>query len=204
MALPNPSLYSTLQWNLEAGIAAGIVLATFYFAWGYAQSQLDSFTLVPGRSDIVRAADQEAALELLRPAHLVSAQLRGFLFFGVAATLSRRLHEAAQGLESGLGAAAAATNSSSSASAPPGLRAAADRLYADSSKHGGALFAAVTAPRFLLLDFSRVKGIDATAARTLAALFRCVGVQLGSRGRCEPPRSHHCRCCRCTCAAACC
>ena len=26
-----------MQWGLEAGIAAGIVLATIYFAWGYAQ-----------------------------------------------------------------------------------------------------------------------------------------------------------------------
>ena len=26
-----------MQWGLEAGIAAGIVLATLYFAWGYAQ-----------------------------------------------------------------------------------------------------------------------------------------------------------------------
>jgi MFS superfamily sulfate permease-like transporter len=42
---PNPAEYGLLwatfgaimQWGLEAGIAAGIVLATLYFAWGYAQ-----------------------------------------------------------------------------------------------------------------------------------------------------------------------
>ena len=66
-----------MQWGLEAGIAAGVVAATLYFALGYAQSQLSAFSLAPGRSRIVRAADQEAALELLRPTHLVSAQVGG-------------------------------------------------------------------------------------------------------------------------------
>lgn len=38
------------------------------------QSQLSAFALVPGRSGIVRSADQEAALELLRPTHLICAR----------------------------------------------------------------------------------------------------------------------------------
>lgn len=138
------------------------------------QSQLSSFALVPGRSGIVRAADQEAALELLRPTHLVSAQLRGFLFFGVAATLSQRLHEAAQSLESGQGSSGGGGGDEAGGSRGDSP-AAADALYpAGSSKHGGALHASLAAPRFLLLDFSGVKGVDATAARTLASLFVCV------------------------------
>ena len=44
-AIPRPAEYGLLwatfgaimQWGLEAGIAAGIILATLYFAWGYAQ-----------------------------------------------------------------------------------------------------------------------------------------------------------------------
>ena len=149
------------------------------------QSQLSTLAPVPGRSRIVRAADQEAALELLRPSHLASVQLRGWLWFGTAASVSSRLHEAAQALESGLGGAAdsgcgGGSGGGSPAALAAGARAAAsqhhaDRLYADSSKHGGALFAAVAAPRFLLLDLGAAKGLDATAARTLAALFRRVG-----------------------------
>ncbi|PRW58874.1 sulfate transporter [Chlorella sorokiniana] len=170
-----------MQWGLEAGIAAGVVAATLYFALGYAQSQLSAFTLAPGRSRIVRAADQEAALELLRPAHLVSAQLRGFLFFGVANAISVRVHEAAQCLASGLSGEACGVGGSpvagggSWAGVRPQQARQADRLYAGSSKHDGALFASAAAPRFLLLDLSSVKGIDATAARTLASLLRDLG-----------------------------
>lgn len=210
--------------NLEAGIAAGCMLATLWFAVCYArvrarrrggrlgsqrvrplrhrssnavlcccsadkapllrlptalhtclQSQLSSLAPVPGRSRIVRGADQEAALELLRPTHLASVQLRGWQWFGTAASVSRRLHEAAQGLESaGLGGASGTSLAAAGAQATASQRHA-DRLYADSSKHGGALHAAVAAPRFMLLDLSATKGLDATAARTLAALCRRVG-----------------------------
>lgn len=199
-----------MQFGLEAGIAAGVVAATLYFAVGYAQSQLSAFTLAPGRSRIVRAADQEAALELLRPAHLVSAQvgqlpsglllccfcshaiglmgspvlcsgpaapstppgshplarpcllqLRGFLFFGVANAISVRVHEAAQCLASGLSSEACGVGGSSPVAGGAWGRLQsqqarqADRLYAGSSKHDGALFASAAAPRFLLLDLSR-------------------------------------------------
>ncbi|PSC75492.1 Sulfate Permease Family [Micractinium conductrix] len=180
-----------MQWGLEAGIAAGIVLATLYFAWAYAKSQLSSFALVPGRAScIVRAADQEAALELLRPSHLLCAQLRGFLFFGVSHAISTRLHAAARRLDAGLhgaeegvgqeeqwaGGASGGANGGANGGGSAWRAqqaAAADRLYTrEGSKHGGALWAAANAPKFLLLDFTRVKGIDATAARTLGSLFR--------------------------------
>ena len=202
-----------MQWGLEAGIAAGVVAATLYFALGYAQSQLSAFSLAPGRSHIVRAADQEAALELLRPTHLVSAQvggpmatvgvicllgtaapcsgtcdwcascaaahgplllrltclprllsqLRGFLFIGVANAISVRVHEVAQCLASGQGGEACGIGGSPVAAGAwsglgPQQAQQADRLYAGSSKHDGALFASAAAPRFLLLDLSRWVG----------------------------------------------
>ena len=141
-----------------------------------------------GQSGIVRSADQEAALELLRPAHLATAQLRGFLFFGIANAISTRLHRAAMQLEEagregegggGLARAASAAPPSIAASPwrPRGAHAQqqqrpADRLYGDSSKHGGAVRASLAAPKFFVLDFSRVKGLDATAARTLGTLYR--------------------------------
>ena len=155
------------------------------------QSQLSSFALVPGRAScIVRAADQEAALELLRPSHLLCAQLRGFLFFGVSHAISTRLHAAARRLDAGLhgaeegvgqeeqwaGGASGGANGGANGGGSAWRAqqaAAADRLYTrEGSKHGGALWAAANAPKFLLLDFTRVKGIDATAARTLGSLFR--------------------------------
>lgn len=127
---------------------------------------------MPGRSRIVRAADQEAVLELLRPHHLVSSSLRGFLFFGIANAISTRVHEAAQSLESGPGGAGARASPGRSSSDDDAQQV--ERLYAGSSKHDSALFATAAAPRFLLLDLSLVKGMDATSARTLATLLRWV------------------------------
>ena len=174
---------------------AGVMMTTCYFAAAYAQSQLSTFALMHGRSGIVRPADQDAALELLRPHHMLSAQLRGFLFFGVANAIGTRLHDAAKCLEGGTGGAGRdAGRGVGGAGAPWGALAPAARdaqqqlaaavvpaadvqaagwLYRDGgSKHNGALAVLAAAPKFLLLDFSRVKGMDATAARTLAALFR--------------------------------
>lgn len=98
-------------------------------------------------------------------------RLRGYLFFGVANAFSTRLHAAAASLDAGLHGEGRGAGTIASAGArdeaspslsrgsgggggPLGARqqAAADRLYTrDSSKHGGALCAFATAPKFLLL-----------------------------------------------------
>jgi hypothetical protein len=125
---------------------------------------------------------------------MVAARLRGFLFFGTANAISTRLHAAAKGLEAAGGTSSSGSSSElgGGASLPSGNGAVspilatspwrlrgpqrpADRVYGDSSKHNGALFASVAAPKFMVVDFSQVKGLDATAARTLGALFRWVG-----------------------------
>ncbi|KAI3438511.1 hypothetical protein D9Q98_000939 [Chlorella vulgaris] len=178
-------------FGLEAGIAAGCVGATLFFVFAYSKAQLSNFSLGQGHSGIVRSADQEAALELLRPTHMVAARLRGFLFFGTANAISTRLHAAAKSLEAAGGTSSSGSSSElgGGASLPSGNGAVspilatspwrlrgpqrpADRVYGDSSKHNGALFASVAAPKFMVVDFSQVKGLDATAARTLGALFR--------------------------------
>lgn len=69
------------------------------------------------------------------------------------------MHEAARCLESGLGSEACGAGGSPTAGGWGGVGAQqADRLFAGTSKHGGALFASAAAPRFLLLDFSRCGG----------------------------------------------
>ena len=55
-----------MQWGLEAGIAAGIVLATLYFAWGYAQvRQMSRHCLA-----------QDAALPGTRPRHVWCSRIQ--------------------------------------------------------------------------------------------------------------------------------
>ncbi len=111
----------------------------------------------------------ESSASLTHPRPHLPCRLRGFLFFGVANAFSSRLHAAAASLDAGMhgeglaaeGGTATATEdepggflTSSSGSGPLGARqeAAAARLYTrDSSKHGGALCAFATAPKFLLL-----------------------------------------------------
>jgi SulP family sulfate permease len=49
-----------MQWGLEGGILAGIVLATLYFAAAYAQSQVQSIRVAEGaRSSVVRTVEQQ-------------------------------------------------------------------------------------------------------------------------------------------------
>lgn len=97
-------------------------------------------------------------------------QLRGFLFFGVANAISVRVHEVAQCLASGQGGEACGIGGSPVAAGAwsglgPQQAQQADRLYAGSSKHDGALFASAAAPRFLLLDLSRRAAGVGTRAR---------------------------------------
>ena len=116
-----------------------------------------SFRVLAAQSSVVRAAEPRAALDLLRSAHLATAQMRGFIFFGTANTLGRHLHAVALSLR-------------------PSARdsaAAAAGLY-NGSKHGRALVAAAAAPRYFVLDFSHAKGLDATGARVFGVLLRCV------------------------------
>eukprot|EP00887_Chlorella_sp_A99_P004621 scaffold4.g4621.t1 len=115
-----------------------------------------AFRVLPAQSSVVRAAEPGAVLAMLRPAHLATMQLRGFIFFGTASHLGRRLHAAASELAAGAAAS----------------EAAAEALYSGTSKHGSALVAAAAAPRFFLLDFTHARGLDATGARTLGVLLR--------------------------------
>lgn len=49
-----------MQWGLEGGILAGIVLATLYFAAAYAQSQVQAIRVAEGaRSSVVRTVEQQ-------------------------------------------------------------------------------------------------------------------------------------------------
>jgi SulP family sulfate permease len=80
--LPHPAEYclllatfaSIMQWGLEGGILAGIVLATLYFALAYAKSQVEAIQVVTAaRSSVVRTVEQQVGGALGLPGGAASA-----------------------------------------------------------------------------------------------------------------------------------
>ncbi|KAG2444838.1 hypothetical protein HXX76_001579 [Chlamydomonas incerta] len=67
--------------GLELGIAAGVVMATLYFAYQYAQSQVAGLRQVAARSGRTHVYDTSSALELLGR-RLAVLRLSGYIFFG--------------------------------------------------------------------------------------------------------------------------
>lgn len=57
------------------------------------QSQVTGLGLVHMRSGVVRTLEQQAALDLF-DSRLVTARLRGFVFFGSANAVGAKLHQA--------------------------------------------------------------------------------------------------------------
>eukprot|EP00887_Chlorella_sp_A99_P005390 scaffold1.g5390.t1 len=188
-----------MRAGLEGGILVGILLATLYFAWAYAKSQASSLVVAPAHSAVVRTLEQQAALDAMSgrargqracrgrgrgaagaapavlrrlPAHMVTARLQGFIFFGSANSLGGNLGEVAEQLSASdlAGIEGALVHS---------LRTVGER-YAG-AKHAAAAAALAAAPKFLVLDFTQaglvdslfdVRGIDATGARTFKGVTR--------------------------------
>ncbi|KFM27070.1 Uncharacterized protein C24H6.11c [Auxenochlorella protothecoides] len=152
-------------WGLELGIAAGIAAAALHFTYSYARVTLRTFSVVPSRSGAVRTWDHRRVLEHFVP-RVRACSLQGYLFFGSSVLVSAKVLAVAQDLVASLGQLAR----QESRGRP--------RTQRESEKLQGAL---IRAPLFLILDFKRVQGMDATAARTFVSLhvrLQRLGVQL--------------------------
>ena len=87
------TFFSVMQFGLEGGIAAGIVSATIYFSYAYAQSQVENLKPVIGcKSNVIRQTEQQEVLSDLRDEHLVTVQLQGFIFFGSASSIGTKMN----------------------------------------------------------------------------------------------------------------
>ncbi|GAB4817875.1 hypothetical protein N2152v2_004921 [Parachlorella kessleri] len=162
------SFATIMQLGLEMGIGLGIVMAALYFSYAYAKSQVTGLGLVHMRSGVVRTLEQQAALDLF-DARLVTARLRGFIFFGSANSIGIKLHQAAQGLvESDH---SALRFSESAELAVDHSRRTVGEGY-EALKITQAQEALARAPRYMLLDFTHATGLDATGARTFGILCR--------------------------------
>lgn len=158
-----------MQWGLEGGIAAGIVLATLYFAAAYAQSQVASIGVADtARSTVVRTVEQQAALDMLG-GRLACIRLNGFVFFGCANSIGQRLQEEAERLGGRREPEAAAQEQAELEEAmATSLRTVGERFVG--VKHTQAAAALAAAPAYLVLDLGSVRGLDATGARTMGVV----------------------------------
>jgi SulP family sulfate permease len=162
---------SIMQWGLEGGVAAGIVSATLYFAVAYARSQVSSFAAAAARSTVVRTVEQQAALDLFWPTHAATARLQGFIFFGSAQSIGVKVEEAGRALAEAGAGSRAEREEHREAAIEHSMRSMGED-YAGGGKHDQAVAALDAAPKFMVLDFAKVTGLDSSGARTLAAAVR--------------------------------
>lgn len=165
---------SVMQWGLEGGIAAGIVCATLYFAYAYAQSQVQSLEAGRARSTVVRTVEHQTALGLLWDSHVATAHLQGFVFFGSAQSIGGKLHEIAARLVASTKEAESVTAAGASMDAD-GTQHSIGEEYGHGDKQRAAVLAVASAPRFFVIDFSKVTGMDSSGARTIASVCRELG-----------------------------
>ncbi|DBA74396.1 hypothetical protein WJX77_006646 [Trebouxia sp. C0004] len=147
--------------GLELGIAAGIVAASLLFAYNYSKVLVTAFTVVPSRSGAVRTFEQRTVLEQFNP-RCVAVSLSGYIFFGSSVKISDKVLEVAKATLSD----ASVLLDSLGNGQPNG--SSGDTFEGSVRERFQA--AAAVSPRFLLLDFRRVQGLDATAARTFYSL----------------------------------
>lgn len=162
---------SILQWGLEGGIAAGIVCATLYFAYAYAQSQLESLTSAQDlRSKVVRTIDHEATLQMLWKTHATASRLQGFVFFGSAQSIGTKLQEEAKAVAgSGMDDEEKERERLQSA-VITSLQEMGDSVT--TGKLENIVRVMLDAPRFFIVDFTRVSGMDSTGARMVGSTLR--------------------------------
>ncbi|BDA44720.1 Uncharacterized protein C24H6.11c [Coccomyxa sp. Obi] len=163
--------------DLERGIGAGIVMATLYFAYSYAQVTVRTFSVLPTRSGVLRAVSERKILDLFS-SRLAAISLSGYIFFGSSVSISDQVMSVARTL---VGQEEAVLDAGPGSPQEAKARELGlDPLFSPEQRpHTAAAFAA--APRFILLDFRQVHGLDATSAQTFGTLWTMLerlGVEL--------------------------
>eukprot|EP01023_Acetabularia_acetabulum_P049289 TRINITY_DN5257_c0_g2_i2.p1 TRINITY_DN5257_c0_g2~~TRINITY_DN5257_c0_g2_i2.p1 ORF type:complete len:544 (+),score=84.96 TRINITY_DN5257_c0_g2_i2:163-1794(+) len=161
--------------GLELGILVGIVIAALHFAIEYAQVSVAAFGVAPSRSGAVRTTKQRNILDLFL-GNMLAVSLNGYVFFGSSVKISQKVKEVAKVVQNAKWSKNGNLNEDEESQYLRRGQVGSDlgvvhHLYGTPPQLTDHCIAAVQdAPRFLLLDFRRVTGLDATAARTLAAL----------------------------------
>lgn len=171
--------------GLEVGIAAGCVAATLYFAFRYAQSQVQQLAVVAPNSGAHHGHEHAALLEQLVGGRVAALALSGFIFFGSSTSIAARVEEEGdrllRAISDQLAAARAAVGGAANGStAVAGGVNGGTGVGAGAPDHTWArrVLALADAPAFVILDFRAVSHLDATGARTFGTLLN----SLASRG----------------------
>jgi len=169
------SFAAVIALGLEGGIALGCLFSALQFTWEYARQSSSSITVVPSMSSNMRTYDQRIVLQLMK-GHLITVNLTGYIFFGSALRLSEEMRQLAEEM--------GATKSDGTYAPPEGAASAPpDTPSGDLNlkQHQLAARLDAIAPSFLVLDFKRVTGFDASSAQAFSGLKRklkALGVQL--------------------------
>lgn len=170
------TFFAILQFGLELGILGGLILSLIAFTFSYAQGHVESFTLLPSRSGVMRPYDHGICLEILG-AHMVSLSVSGYLFFGSSLAISDKVFKVVDEMLQRDSVEAQSEAQQPGSIAHEGTDTVVDL---DSSTHKGKASTHLeprvkmllpACPRFIILDLKRVHGLDATAARTLGTLW---------------------------------
>ena len=156
--------------GLERGVAAGLFLCVAQFSFAYARVSATASHVAPSRAGAARPPAQRDLLAHFSR-HRAAIALSGVIFFGSAFAIGERALEVAAALAAD--ADEAALEEEEEAGAGGGGREVSRELAA----------ALAAAPRFLLLDFRGVRGVDATAASAFAALARRLASQDENQGK---------------------
>eukprot|EP01025_Chloroclados_australasicus_P038986 TRINITY_DN4023_c0_g1_i5.p1 TRINITY_DN4023_c0_g1~~TRINITY_DN4023_c0_g1_i5.p1 ORF type:complete len:784 (+),score=96.96 TRINITY_DN4023_c0_g1_i5:30-2354(+) len=167
--------------GLEMGIGVGIVMAALHFAVEYAQVQVAAFGVVPSRSGAVRTMKQRNVLDLFL-GNMLAVSLNGYVFFGSSVKISQRVKEVGKVVRDAKWRADGNLDQSATGQMLRRRQSGQEFVYNLYGKlpelTEQCIKAVEAAPKFLLLDFRRVTGLDATAARTLASLVNSLN-QMG-------------------------
>ena len=173
------TFFSVVEFGLEGGIGAGILAAAVYFTYAYSESQIRTFSLARGRlrSSVVRSLEQQEALSFLWSERTAAARVQGFVFFGSAHGITSKIHAAAESLKHDVSSRYFEACDLDEIE-PDELRNALAGHYNHQNigmalnKSQQASAALAEAPRFLIIDWSRATGCDASGARTIAGCLR--------------------------------
>lgn len=162
--------------GLEKGVAAGLFLCIAQFSFAYARVSATASHVAPSRAGAARPPAQRDLLAHFSR-HRAAIALSGVIFFGSAFAISERALEVAAALAADSEEAAQDAEEGSVRGGMGALEALGCRNQAQAHHHhppvSKELAAALAAaPRFLLLDFRGVRGVDATAASAFASLAR--------------------------------
>ena len=121
----------------------------------YSRVSVRAFGVAPSRAGAARTLAERSALQPFAP-RIAAVGLSGYVFFGSSLSISQQVLAVARALAAAPDRAGSVVGTGGTPRAP---QAAVDAALA-------------AAPRFLLLDFRAVRGVDATAAQSFASLAR--------------------------------